>query len=311
MRFRELTSTSEHFDIGICAAGASPGLLQLLHSLVEDVGESEGGLERIIVVASDCPSNLIDGLIQFGKYENRLALVVEPSRRGKADAINQILSRGKAALMVLVNSDAFPRPGAIRETLDLLRSDRNTGVVSATPIPEAHPGLTSTLTRFMWTAHNECALTLNHMNLANHSSDEMIVFRRCIVFSLPAGIVNDGAYIAAMSRLRGLRVRLSTRATVGVITPSRITDVIGQRRRILYGHADVWRRTGSMPMTIESLAIVSPGTGLRIFIATLAKNPKFIAVLPVAAVSESISIVMSLYDTLKPSGKHAIWRRYE
>jgi cellulose synthase/poly-beta-1,6-N-acetylglucosamine synthase-like glycosyltransferase len=149
------------------------------------------------------------------------------------------------------------------------------------------------------------------MNLANHSSDEMIAVRRSVVWSLPAGIINDGAYIAARARQRGFRVRLSTRAMVGVVTPSRITDAVGQRRRILYGHMDVWRRTGSMPMTIESLTVVSPGKGLRIFVASVAKNPRFIVVLPLAAVSESIAIVMSLFDVLKPDGKHVIWRRYE
>jgi cellulose synthase/poly-beta-1,6-N-acetylglucosamine synthase-like glycosyltransferase len=264
-----------------------------------------------VVVASDCPDNLVKRLLEYAGRERRLELVIEPQRHGKADAINQILKRGKARRLILVNSDAVPEPGATSEILSIFESDGKAGVVSATPVPEPRPGLTSALTKFMWRAHNECALVLNHMNLANHSSDEMIAFRREVVDTLPPGLVNDGAFIAARARQRGYRVRFSTKALVRVATPSRISDVVGQRRRILFGHMDVWRRTGTIPMTIESLAVLSPGKGIRILISFLARNPRSIPVLPIVTISEGIAIAMSLWDALRSNNKHVIWRRYE
>ncbi len=76
----------------------------------------------------------------------------------------------------------------------------------------------------MWSVHNECSLRLNHMNLSNHGSDEMMVVRTELLSQLPDGLVNDGAYIAGNARLRGYSVKFCNEAPVRIDVPSRCVE---------------------------------------------------------------------------------------
>jgi cellulose synthase/poly-beta-1,6-N-acetylglucosamine synthase-like glycosyltransferase len=192
-----------------------------------------------------------------------------------------------------------------------MESDERIGAVSALPEPGLGDGMVSLLLDFMWSAHNYCSVALNHMNVSNHSCDELVLFRASAIRLLPANIVNDGAFLAATARLHGYTIKVSTAARVRIRTPKRISDIIQQRRRILFGHAQVWRRIGTPPRTIESLLFLSPVTALRFLVATLATKPKSLLAMPVALVSEVSATILSILDTARSSRAHAIWRRFQ
>jgi len=238
-------------------------------------------------------------------------VAIEGERHGKAEAVNRILDRSHTPLVLFANADARPEPGAIARLLSTIGSDERIGAVSAVPVPEGGGGPMSTLLSLMWGAHNDCSVALNHMNVSNHASDELVLFRRNAITALPENTVNDGAFFAGTARLRGYSIKVSTDARVRIRTPKRITDVIHQRRRILYGHLQVWRRIGSPPMTIESLLFLSPATALRLLVKTLAARPKSLMVVPLALVSEILAAILSILDTLRSSRAHVIWRRLE
>ncbi len=298
------------FTVGICASD----LGAKLHSLLSLLRTQEFGpnfdLRRIVIVASECPAELLMSVRRAAEEDPHVVLLEEPQRLGKAEAINKILSRTEGEFLVLVNSDARPEREAIPSLLSLAASDPTVGAVSAMPVTEVRGGLASALVDFMWTSHNECSLALNHMNLSNHSCDELVVFRSTAICSLPQDLVNDGAFMAATARSRGYSVRVCTPARVHIGTPGRVSDLIGQRRRILFGHAQVWRKVGIPPKTIESLLLFSPLLGLRLFTRTLANHPKFLLVLPLALVSELSAALLSIWDVLLSSKRHVAWRRF-
>jgi cellulose synthase/poly-beta-1,6-N-acetylglucosamine synthase-like glycosyltransferase len=149
------------------------------------------------------------------------------------------------------------------------------------------------------------------MNVSNHSCDELVLYRSKAVSLLPSQTVNDGAFMAGVARLKGYSIKVSADALVHIRTPKRITDVISQRRRILFGHAQVWRRVGTPPKTIESLLFLSPVEGVRLLVKTLAARPKFLEALPLAVVSELSATLLSIFDTISMSRAHAVWRRFE
>ena len=266
-------------------------------------------LSRIVVVASECPAATVSCLRGLQEKDARIDLLVEGKRNGKADAINKILGRIKSPLVLFVNSDARPQPGALTKLLSSMGSDERIGAVAAVPELEAGSGLVSLLLDFMWSAHNNCSVVLNHMNVSNHSCDEMVLFRTNAVTLLPQGIVNDGAFLAATARLRGYSIKVSTGARVKIKTPKRIADVIIQRRRILFGHAQVWRQVGTPPRTIESLLFLSPATGVRLLVTTLARRPRSILAVPTALACELAATLLSILDTFSSSKAHAVWRR--
>jgi cellulose synthase/poly-beta-1,6-N-acetylglucosamine synthase-like glycosyltransferase len=268
-------------------------------------------LQKIVIVASDCPSETISALSRLQREDSRIELVVEEKRQGKADAVNKILARTKTPLVLFANSDSRPHPGAIAKLLSSMESGERIGAVSAIPEPEAGRGLMPLLLGFMWSAHNNCSIALNHMNISNHSCDELVLFRTRAITFLPPHTVNDGAFLAAAARLRGYSIKVSTDAKVRIRTPTRISDVILQRRRILFGHAQVWRQIGTPPKTIESLLFLSPPIGIRLLVSTLASRPRSFVILPVAFVSEMLAGLLSISDVLRSSKSHAIWKRFD
>ncbi|MBI3858671.1 MAG: glycosyltransferase [Thaumarchaeota archaeon] len=293
----------------MCATGPLTGLREVIDTVFSDSSDSQIPLRSVVVVASECPLSQLEGLKNSQSDNPRLKFIEEPIRKGKADAINRILENTTSEYLVLVNSDAHPEKGAVRKVLSTLASEPTTGVVSASPFPLREGGPAQGLEEFMWDAHNQCSLTLNHLGVSNHSSDELVAIRRKAVARLPFGLVNDGAFLASIARVRGYSVKFCFTAKVGVETPRRISDAIGRRRRILFGHFQVWRKVGAQPKTLESLLTSRPVLGLKIVVQALAGHPKHLRVLPLAILSEEIAHFFAIYDIALSSKRHYIWRR--
>ena len=298
------------FTVGICATGASPDVSRLVVSIIAEAALMPLPLRKLVVVASACPERILSDLRKIQGRDGRVDLVLEDAGRGKADAVNKILARADGDLVALVNSDATPESGAIAKLLAVAASDPSVGAVSAMPVTEPKEGLTALLVDFMWSAHNECSLALNHMNLSNHSSDELVVFRSSAIAMLPRNLVNDGAFLATTARRKGYAVRFCPSAKVHIETPGRVSDIIRQRRRILFGHAQVWRRVGHPPKTVESLLLFSTPIGLKLVVNAISRHPKFLVVLPVALLSEVSAALLAIQDAIRSSKRHTIWTRF-
>jgi cellulose synthase/poly-beta-1,6-N-acetylglucosamine synthase-like glycosyltransferase len=302
--------SAREFSVGICATGRVTGFASLIRKVLAAGDGANLVLKKVVIVASDCAEDSLEEMRAWAGQDRRIEIVEEPVRRGKADAINKILRRAEGDYIVFVNSDASPEGRAIERLVTIIASDPSIGGVSANPVPEVNGGITSRLLDLMWTAHNESALALNHMNLANHSSDELVAFRRAALTKLPPGLVNDGAFLGGTARQKGYTIKFCSDALVRVETPTLLADVISQRRRILFGHSEVWRRIGSPPRTIESLMLSRPSTGFRLLVRTIARHPRFLAVTPVAVVTEVAAILLSTWDSMMSTKRHSVWERY-
>lgn len=300
-----------NFDIGICASDSARALPSLLGFLRAENFGSSFALRRITVVASGCPQNLLAELEAQARDDNRISVITEPERRGKSEAVNRIIAHSSGEYLALLNGDARPARGAILTLLEELSLDERAGCVSAHPLFTDSEGLLGNVLRIMWSAHNLASLKLNHSRISNHSSDELLVARRELLRPLPRNLVNDGAYIAGRLKAEGYMVKFSPRAKVVISVPTRPTDLVNQRRRIIYGHVQVWRKLGKPPRTVESLLFISPLVGMRIFVSTLAASPRLILSLPAALVSELFSAVLAFSDTLRSTDQHSVWKRFE
>ena len=185
------------------------------------------------------------------------------------------------------------------------------GVVSARPFLDPCGPLTTTFQTeaLMWGFHNESSMLLNHAGVSNHSSDEMMLVRSSALEFLPDKLVNDGAYIAGMAKIHGYSIRFCNEARVKIDVPSRLVDLIGQRRRIIFGHVQVKKLTGKSPKTLRVILRSHPFLGLQIALRTIRKSPRLLLVLPLAMLCESVSTILASYDVL--TGKdHGVWKRY-
>lgn len=297
------------FCIGICASDASENLPNLLKRIESERLENSA-IQRIIIVASGCTLGTLAGLRDIARSDHRIQLIEEPTRYGKGEAVNRIIEKQIGEFLVLVNSDAIPDAGAINTLLELIDSDVKVGVISASPFFEHSNGIVSDILELMWSLHNDSSLSLNHAGINNHASDELMVIRSHALGRLPTGVVNDGAYIAGMAFLRGFRIRFSDQAHVKIEVPRRLTDLIQQRRRILFGHFQVWKWLGQSPHTVELMLFSTPTISLRLLVKRLARTPSLLKILPVAAVSESAAFLLAVKDVLTSASHHAIWRRF-
>jgi hypothetical protein len=288
------------FSIGICATGDPPTLVELIDTIERERFPAGFSLAKIIIVASACAPRTL----------NHLERMQEDRRCGKAAAINRIIRENTADYLALVNADALPSAGAISRLLRSINRDEGTGMVSGVPVIAPRTGTASRILQLMWGTHNTCSQDLNLTTLSNHGTDELMVVRADALVELPDGLVNDGAYIAGRLRVSGFRVTSLEGATVRVDVPSRPIEIIRQRRRILYGHMQVWNLVGRVHATAESLMLFNPERGFGAVVRTVAKRPGLLLALPFAAVCEFISFVGAILDSSGGEQRHAVWERY-
>ena len=316
MRLLQVARQTTSFAVGICATGASENLSSLMSLVTSEKFDEKFTLRRIIVVASDCPEVTMEYVRLVARNDKRIFLIEEQERKGKADAVNKIILNSLGNYYILfVNADALPAKGSFAELLETAERSESIGVVSGSAFldPTHQENTTSKVEDFMWTIHNECSRELNHMNTSNHGSDEMMVIRSSAIPSLlPAGVINDGAYLGGTAKSLGYSIKFSGRAKVMIDAPERVPDLIRQRERIIFGHFQIWQLRRRFPKTVESLLLVSPSVSLGIVVKALSKRPRLIKVAPVALFIEAVSFLLAMRDTLngKSSQKHRIWKRY-
>ena len=296
------------FSVGICAADRAAKLDELLDTIEGEAYPTGFVLKSIIVVGSGLDDEASELLRGRRTKNSNLMFIEEPVRKGKAEAINRILDEYRGSFLVLVNSDAHPQPGAIAQLLVAIAGDRNVGMVSASPVLSYRPGVTGAVLRLMWNVHNECLMELNDEGKNNHCCDELIVLRSGAVRRLPQDTVNDGAFLAGSAYRAGYSIQFCAAAHVQIDVPNRISDLVKQRRRILYGHAQIVSSVGKAPRTLESMIFTNPKLGLSILVGTLARSPRLILALPVAIVGEFLSAIGAGYDRIT-SRSHVPWDR--
>lgn len=297
------------FSIGICAADLASNLDGLLERIMSETFPANISLRRVILIASGCDPKALLFSKLLARRDQRLVLIEEPNRRGKSAAINQILENFEGEFLVLVNSDALPEPGAISQLLHEIATDDHVGMVSASPVVSEGSGITGSVLQLMWSVHNECLSKLSEIDRNNHCCDELIAARYKVLRKLPPDTVNDGAYLAGAAYRAGYSIRFSQRARVRIDVPKNLVDLMWQRRRIVYGHVQIWKSVGESPRTLESMLIHNPLLSFSILVKALAKSPRLMFALPVALIGEVMSVGLAMFDNLSSTKRHSTWNR--
>ena len=298
------------FSIGICAADHATGLEELIGIIKDEPYPEALMLNSIVIVASALDQEAHATLRRLESQNGGLTVIEEPTRRGKAEAINRIFDACKSRFLVLVNSDAQPERRAISQLLSMIAEDDRIGMVSASPILHPSPGMVGAVLELMWQAHKECLLTLSKGNMMNHCCDELVAVRLEAVEKLPLDTVNDGAFLAGAAYRNGYSICYCESAHVSIDLPQQLSHVLMQRRRILYGHFQIRRRVGSSPRTVESMLTSNPLLSITILARTLTKCPRAILALPVAIVAEGIAVAMAAADIVTSRTRHVPWARF-
>jgi poly-beta-1,6-N-acetyl-D-glucosamine synthase len=262
--------------------------------------------DRILVVASGCTDRTVE-LAQG--IDPRVEVLVEPERRGKASALRQIFARASGEFLVLLNADAQADPSAVRSMLGLGRGSHEAFVVMGRPVPrESRDGPTADGIQLLWDLHHELHRAALSSGSGTHVSDELLLLPSRLIPPLPASVVNDGAFIGAWLKRNGGHLAYAPTAVVAIETPRTMSDHLSQRRRILWGHAQVGHLTGLAPTTLQRFARDHPVITWRMVTRSVRARPHGVRALCWLAGSEWVASVLSLKDRLRPAADPTRWR---
>lgn len=214
-------------SIGIMAYNEEANIGCLLESLLKQ-RLSVCRMEEIYVVASGCTDRTEDIVRKFTKVDDRIKLLIQERREGKASAINLFLSKAKADIFVLESGDTIPGADTIEKLVTPFLHSA-VGMTGCHPVPINPPDIfIGFLVHLMWKLHHRIALQYPKMG-------ELVAFRN-IVREIPTDTAVDEASIEAIVTRHGYELKYVEDALVHNKGPENLRDFLKQRRRIAAGH---------------------------------------------------------------------------
>lgn len=235
---------SNQLTVGICAYNEGKNIGKLLHNILSEQALPSNA--EVLLVCSGCTDDTVAIAQKHAALDCRVKVHLESERKGKASAVNHILSKAAGSVILFLSADTLPKRGSLPSLTKKLRSP-NVGIVSGNPIPVNSPNsLVGRLTRLLWGFHNHVFRELNDAGLARHAT-EIFCIRKGIVDKIPSETVNDDAYIAVTAKKKGWLIKYEADAQVSICGPKTFQEYFQQRRRIIFGHYQLRKLTGESP----------------------------------------------------------------
>lgn len=252
------------------------------------------GHVRIVVVASGCTDATVPIVERAAARDARIALIVEPERRGKSAAINRLLEAARDADVIVGESaDTLPDPGAIEKMVARF-ADARVGMVGSRPVPQDDPNaFVGHATQLLWRLHHAVASR-------SPKQGELVAWRN-IVPALPADAIADEAFLESEIVRLGYTLAYEPDAVVHNRGPATVGAFLTQRRRNHAIHRTLAMRTGYRPATRDHLLLA------RLGIAELLRDPRHLHWTLGAALIEAWASVLGLWDHRVAGRHHAVW----
>ena len=241
--------TKMKISVGICAYNEERNMSRILDALLKQE-TTIVSINQILIMS--CSTDKTNEIVQkFRKRDNRIKLVLQKTRAGKASAVNLFLKKATGDILVLMSADTLPQKSTI-ENLAVPFLDPHVGMTGGRPIPtNSRRKFMGSVSHLLWKLHDEVSTT----NLENPKCGEIIAFRR-VVKKLPNDTAVDEAWIEMIIRKKGFALRYVPDAVVHNHGPENISDFLKQRRRIHSGHLHLKEKTGYEVSTMELFKIL-------------------------------------------------------
>jgi cellulose synthase/poly-beta-1,6-N-acetylglucosamine synthase-like glycosyltransferase len=277
-------------SVGVMAYNEERNIGRLLKALL---GQETVTLKikEIIVISSGSTDRTEDIAKGFAKASDRIRLVTQKTRLGKASAIQEFLRRASAEIAIISSGDVVPRRDAL-EHLCIPFSDDKVGIVTARPVPRVGNTVMDSVVRLQWEMHHR---------ISQHRPKfgELIAFRN-IIREIPQTAV-DEEQIAQLVQDKGLAGAYVEDAIVYNKGPKTLADFVKQRRRIHCGHIELKNQTSYESAALSYWAIARAG------LALLPRRP--FSMLAAVAL-EGYGRLLGRYD-YTIGRKHYIWKTAE
>ena len=215
--------------------------------LLARVGESRLArvdVTEIIVVASGCTDRTEEVVCRAADRDGRIRLISQPTREGKASAMNLFLRDAACDVLILSSADLLPSEDAI-ERLGSPFADPEIGMTACRPMPVNDPAtFMGFAAHLLWELHHQ-------MNVSGgFKAGEMIAFRK-VFARIPPHTAVDEASVEPLIRGQGYAVQYVPEAVVYNKGPETVDDFLRQRRRIYAGHLEMQDHLGYAVSTMS------------------------------------------------------------
>src|SRR5262249_18708217 len=124
-------------SMGIMAYNEACNIGHLLESIVSQITKS-AHLTEIIVIASGCTDNTEGVVRQWAARDSRMRILLQPTREGKAKAVNLFLSEAKENILLLCSADLLLENNTIEQLVTPFL-DQDIGITTCQPVPVNDP----------------------------------------------------------------------------------------------------------------------------------------------------------------------------
>lgn len=198
---------------------------------------------EIIVVASGCTDDTEAIVREAAAADPRIRLISQPTREGKASAMNLFLRDAACDVLILSSADLLPNEDAIERLVSPF-ADPEIGMTACRPEPLNDPAtFMGFAAHLLWDLHHQ-------MNLEGFKAGEMIAFRK-VFARIPPHTAVDEASVEPLIRGQGYGVRYVPEAVVYNKGPETVDDFLRQRRRIYAGHLEMQAALGYSVSTMS------------------------------------------------------------
>jgi cellulose synthase/poly-beta-1,6-N-acetylglucosamine synthase-like glycosyltransferase len=279
-------------SIGVMAVNEAANMGNCLTSLLTQ-RLANVAIGEIIVVVSGSTDNTTAIVEEFCQRDERVQLVTQARREGKASAVNLFLRRSRFPVVVLVGADTILAPDTLENLLKPFL-EPEVGMTGGHPIPSNDPNtFMGFAAHLMWGLHHQLALKAPKIG-------ELIAARR-IFERIPSDSAVDEANIEPLICGQGYRLRYVPEAIVFNRGPATVADFLKQRRRIYAGHCQLRKQQGYA---------VSTMSGARV-LATLIGNPvwhwRWLLQTPLVVAMEIWGRALGWWDYHVANRSHAVW----
>ena len=236
-------------SIGIMAYNEGANIGRLLDSLLAQ-RNTICSIDEICVVASGCTDDTETVVDKYTHIDNRVKLLIQKEREGKASAINSFLSMANGNILILAGADTVLEKNTV-ENLIKPFSDPIVGMTGGRPVPvNSADNFIGFTVNLLWNMHHRVALEHPKMG-------ELVAFRN-IVKTIPHDTAVDEASIEAIIIKLGYRLKYVDDAIVYNKGAENVGDFLKQRRRIAAGHLHLRLSQGYTVSTTSWRTVLKP-----------------------------------------------------
>ena len=193
---------------------------------------------EIIVVDSASTDGTTETVRSFS---DKIELIEQPERVGKATAINEAIKKATGEIVVLTDADAFVDENAVKNLIKNF-ADPCVGAVVGRYEMHGSNKISTSMASFFSIFKERIRYYESIIDSASYYTGELLAYRRDLIDFIDSDIVSDDQFILLKIREKGYRCIAEPASIVSENIVTSIGDHIRNRRRTTFGTLQVSAR---------------------------------------------------------------------